>query len=191
MPINYTQTNTTSTLTGSSTVALCSGAGLGNGLLTKDATEGGTPNSSGNGLVIIASDTNDWCVKYTCIISAATTWNAGTWTWRLNVTTANMNVTLISVFICRVNSSGTNQATIGSSTGLSVSMGSTGVKSGTISGSAQSPGVGDVVVVMFCFSNGAMSNQNWNVAPDQNIDSPFTAITRQPRPTSIGHPFIV
>lgn len=89
-----------------------------------------------------------------------------------------MNLTITEIHICRVDSSCVNQATLGSATGLSISLGSTGVKSQNVTqGSSASPSVGDLVLIVFVGSNGAMSDQNINISPDQNIDSPFTAVT--------------
>lgn len=154
------------------------------------ATTGGTPGTTTTSTGISSSGANSVNVQVKCSVASGTTWSAGTWTWRFNVTVANMNITLTDVYICRVNSFGGNQATIGSSTGLSVSMGTTGVKSGNITGSSQTPLAGDNVIIIFQFLNGAMSNQFFSVINDQIIDAPFTVVTRVPRPTSIGHPFI-
>ena len=54
-------------------------------------------------------------------------------------------------------------------------MGTTGVKSGNITGAAQTPSAGDYVNVVFVFSNGAsMSTATFSFTSDQLINSPFT-----------------
>jgi len=85
-----------------------------------------------------------------------------------------MNITWNSVYICRVNSGCANQATIGSSTSLGISLATTGVKSTTVSGAAQSPGAGDLVMIVFGFTNSAHGSQSFLYDVDQNNDSPFT-----------------
>jgi hypothetical protein len=102
-------------------------------------------------------------------------WNAGTYTWRLNVTGSNMNITLTEVHICRISSGGTNLATVGSATGLGISCSSTGVKSGTVTGTAQSHNPGDNIIFLFVFSNGSMSQQTLNITPDQIQNTPIDA----------------
>lgn len=178
MPINYTQTDTNYTFPGAAT--LCSGDTFTTGGASepaKIATNGGTAGSVGTNITLVSSASLDTACIIKCTIDSGTTWAAGTWTWRLNITTSNMNLTLEEVYICRYNSASTpvNQATIGSVTGLAISLGTTGVKSGNITGSAQTPSAGDIVIVSFRFSNGAMSNQTAQATFDQNIDSPFTA----------------
>jgi len=58
-------------------------------------------------------------------------WEKGTFTWRLKVVTANANLSIIEVVLRRVSSTGTVKSTKSSGT-LSVSLGTTGVKSGDI-----------------------------------------------------------
>lgn len=169
MAINFTQTDTFT----ADTNTYCSGRTIRNNSMN-DATDGGSAGSTPISTSCFASDSLVVCNKFKCVVASGLTWASGTWTWRINITTANMNLTLEEVYICRVNSSDVNQATIGSVTALAVSLGSTGVKSGTISGSAQTPSVGDYVSVVFVYSNGAMSAQTFQYTPNQNIDSPFT-----------------
>lgn len=154
------------------------------------AESGGTLGSTPFGLFTAGSETLVVSGIFKCTVNSGVSWNAGTWTWRLNVTSSNMFITLERVYICRVNSSDTNQATIGSATGLGLSLGSTGVLSGNITGSAQTPSAGDYVGIFFVVSNSNMNNQQISYTPDQVINSPFTTTDRTPRPTSIGHPFI-
>jgi hypothetical protein len=84
-----------------------------------------------------------------------------------------MNFTLREVYICRVNSSDVSQATIGSDTAVNTVLTSTGVRSGTISGSAQTPNSGDYVNIVFVFTNGAMTTQSIGVTHNQLIDTPL------------------
>ena len=108
---------------------------------------------------------------------AGVTWDAGTWTIRLNVTTSNMNHTWASVHICRVNSSCVNQESLGSASSLGISLGTTGIKSANVTGSAATPGAGDKILIVLGFSTSSMNEQISDYTMNQNIDSPFTAVT--------------
>lgn len=174
--INYTQTDTAPTCTtGGGGSGFCSPAST-NRATPVLAVGGGTAGTSTPQIAAQSSESNIIGAQFEIQPSASTTWNSGTWTVRINITTANMNLTWTAVYICRVNSSCTNQATIGSATGLNISLGTTGVKSTTVSGSAQTPSAGDIVLVLLLISNGAMSLQTANLTANQNIDSPFTAV---------------
>lgn len=161
MAMTFTQTD--------STTDECSGTSIG-----RTATSGGSAGSTPVSHAISPSATNERANLHTCIVGTAT-WSSGNWTWRLNVTTANMNLTLVQVRIRRHNSACAFQETLGDSGTISVGLNTTGVKSGTISCIAGSPAAGDKVICEFGFSNGAMSTQNFSWTPNQNIDSPFSA----------------
>lgn len=103
------------------------------------------------------------------------TWQAGNYVVRLNVTTAaSGDVTWSDTYICRVNSSSVNQGTVGSLTGQTTSVSSTGVKTHTVSGSEQTADVGDRLYVVLVFSNAETSSVNFSFTPDQVIDTPWS-----------------
>lgn len=109
--------------------------------------------------------------------SSSIAWSSGTWTIRWNVTTANMNVTWGSVFICRVNSSCLNQQTLGSSTSVAVSLGTTGAKSTTVSVSAAtSPSATDRIVIIYSLF-ASMAGQSVTCSPSEinSIDDGLAA----------------
>lgn len=100
-----------------------------------------------------------------------TTWQSGTYTVRLNVTTAVANLNLIEVHICRVNSSCVSQEIVGSSVGLGISMGTIGVKNVDVIGSEQSANVTDRIYIVFIFHAVNHTNPIFGFTPDQNIDT--------------------
>src|SRR5688572_26933059 len=61
-----------------------------------------------------------------------TDWDGGTYTWRYRVTTANTNYNITLVRLIRYGSNGTTEKAVKSSGAISVSCGTTGVKSNTI-----------------------------------------------------------
>lgn len=180
MAIIYTQTDTNGSACNTlSELIACSGLSGGT-TLSKQATVGGTAGVTEWSDTINASSTLIEVFGIEITPDSGVSWDAGTWTVRWNVTTSNMSCTVVAVYVCRVNSSCVNQETIGSATGLSISQGSTGVKSQTVSGSAVTPSAGDKVLVVMAVQNTAMTNQTLGWTPDQNIDSPFTAAPAQP-----------
>jgi len=101
-----------------------------------------------------------------------TNWSAGNWTIPLNVTALNTSLTWDSVYICRVNSSGVSQGTVGSATGLGISLGTTGVNTATVSGSSQTASSTDRVYVVLGIAN-VGANNSFSYKPDQVITSPL------------------
>lgn len=161
----------------------CSGAATPNAAGTELLVVGGNGSGSNYNGQLAAEQTAFGSIA-TLIVPASTNWAAGDWTVRYNVSSANMNMTWVATYICRVSSTCVNQATIGSLTGQSISLGTTGVKSMTVSGSAQTPGATDKIVIMFVFTNGAMTAQSWGAsAISANIDSPFTVVQVEQRLT--------
>jgi hypothetical protein len=141
----------------------------------RECTDGGTAGTSEVTLTLVKNSMADNRIQFECIIVAGTSWDGGTWTVRLNVTTANANIDWDTVVICRLNSSCANQETIGTTNNLAISCGTTGVKSTSVTGAAQSPGVGDKVMVILGFDNGDnMNAQAIGITPSEDIDSPFT-----------------
>ena len=118
----------------------------------RQASVGGTAGSTEQTFSCAASQADDNEFSFECIVPAGSTWGSGDWTINVNFSTGNMDATWASCFICRVNSSCVNQATIGSATGLGIST-SAGAQSTVISGAAQTPSAGDKVIITLGFSN--------------------------------------
>lgn len=178
MAMIFTQTDTNRAIcdTGLEKAA-CSGASTAPPGEPKISEVGATAGSTPGTYSLSSSVSGGGLFTVSCTIPASTTGSAGTWTTRLNITTANMNLTLTSVHICRVDSSCANQETIGSTTGLSISLGTTGVKSVDVTGIAVTLAAGDMVNIVWLANNGAMSTQGAGITPNQDIDSPFSVAT--------------
>lgn len=175
MTVSYQETDTTSVCT---YAVYCSGLSLNTGAGTNhanlQANFNGTAGSGSFTSTMLASGTRLVAWMFELAISNGENWLAGTWTVRLHINTANANVTWTDCFICRVDSGCTNQATIGSVSSLGISLGSTGVKTATVTGAAQTPNANDKVVVLLAFTNSAASLQSTGIIDDQLIDSPFS-----------------
>lgn len=171
--INFTQTDVAANA--SAEAALCSALSENADEESALCAEGASAGSVEKTITSDASASELTALYFECTVAAGVSWGAGLWTVRFNLTTANHQITWDSVYICRVNSSYVNQATIGSATSLGQVLSSTGTKSTTVSGAGQSPSVGDIVIVVFAFSNGNSCPQDIGVTPSLNIDSPFTA----------------
>lgn len=107
-------------------------------------------------------------------------WVAGNYVIRLNVTTANFNVDWVETRMFAVSDACGNLGQIGIDTTVQ-SMGTTGVKTVTIAGSAISPGDLATLYVAFVFTNNnAFMLQVWQVTGDQLIDTPFVMANKKP-----------
>lgn len=137
----------------------------------KLATIGATFGSVSN---TVSINGNRWGIQFKLAVNSGINWNAGTWTWKLNINTSNSNVVLNDVYVCRVNASDSSQSTIGSRTGINTALSSTGILSGTVTGSSQTPSAGDYVNIVFVFSKTGAGTQSFTFIPDQQITSPFT-----------------
>jgi hypothetical protein len=165
----------TATAAGAGKIAACSGATpIGTQAQTSTATIGGT---SGGAVTVGGTQfdigTNLAAVYMEIDPAAGDQWKAGNYVVRLNVTTLNANITWTGTYICRLNSSNVSQATIGSLTGQTTSLGSTGVKTHTVSGAAQTPAAGDKIYIVCVFSVVTSNNQSFGWTPNQDIDTPL------------------
>lgn len=171
MAVIFTQTDATATC---GQTAYCSAMPVGSpNNNNRRCTPGGTPGVTPASIQVNASDADHIYIWFELIVQDGSAWNAGNWTVRLDVSTANAAISWDQVDICRINSSCVSQASIGVQGGV-VSMAGTGVKTfATITGSAQAPNNGDKVMVLLTFSNIAGVGSNLSFLPDVNIDSPF------------------
>jgi hypothetical protein len=142
---------------------------------SRAAAEGGTAGSLEVTLTLVASTTDRRTLMFSMTPGGTDTWAAGNWTVPINVTTAGVaGMSWASTFICRVNSGGVNQATIGSLTGQAITFNTAGVVSMTISGASQTPAAGDKVYIVLGFTNTVTMGKTFGVTPSQTITSPFT-----------------
>src|SRR4029453_16424859 len=175
MAVIYAQT---ATVAPAGALVACSGAVLIGGGQEQEClcTVGGT---AGGAVVVGGSQFDAGAGQAGVMFEIAPTntiWAAGSWTFRLNVTTANATVTWTDTYICRLNSANVSQATIGSLTGQTTSLSTTGVKTHTVTGAAQTPAASDKVYIVLVF-NCTGANQTLGVTFNQNIDSPFEVPT--------------
>lgn len=162
-------------------VASCSGRGV---TSTGNLTSRYEPSGAGSDTAVFSfasSETNVVTATWWWTPDTGITWDAGDWTVRFNVTSSNMNLTITEIHLCQVSSACANVATLGSATGLSIALSTTGVKTQTVTqGSTATPSAGDKLLIVFVGTNGAMSSQSATITHDQNIDSPFTAASFTP-----------
>lgn len=175
---------------GGAAVAACSGRSVssagGNGAYATDQT---AP-ASGVASTLGSSDSLRVGTNVMCAPAIAA-WAGGTYGVTFDVTSANMNLTLNEIHLCRVDSSCGAIATIGSLTGIARGLGSTGAVTHNVTGSADTHGSTDILVVVFVFTNGAMSSQSVTAAvtiatPIDDGVAGFTAKSRRSTNSSIG-----
>ena len=157
----------------------CSGRSLtGKTPVIVEAEVGGAGTSTTSSPTIAAGETNVVAVNIELVVPAGATWGSGTWTIKINITTANSSVTWTEVYVCRVSSGCVSQASIGSATGLGISLGTTGVKSANVAGAAQTPAAGDKVIVVLVFTGAGHGSDSFafdHSAGNSEVLSPFTS----------------
>jgi len=178
MAISYQETDTAADCGNG---VYCKGGTAQVSFFDSEAILGGTAGTA-HSITIGATASDSEAINFDLVPAASVAWVSGTWTVRLNVTTANTNITWDSVWICRVSSGCVSQATIGSSSALGISFSTTGIKMATVSGSTQSPAASDKVILVFGFSNAsATMTQAFSITANQLIDSPFAVVLPVPR----------
>ena len=175
MARTYQQTGSVASIDASS---YCGGGADNNSAnMLRAASSGGAAASTGQTVSLSSGGTTaELGVWWDVAVSTGTSWDAGDWVVRYNITTGNMDVDLQEVYICRVNASSVSQATIGSTTGLALGT-TAGVLSVTITGAAQTPSADDNVRITSVWSNNSsMTADSIIILADQLIDSPFTTL---------------
>lgn len=100
---------------------------------------------------------------------------SGNWTTRLNVTTANHQITLDEIHICHVDSGYTAKNTLGSLTAIGASLSSTGVQEHVVNqGSGITIAAGDLIIIIYAFDNAQAMPQAIGYTPDQITIGPGT-----------------
>lgn len=137
-------------------------------------TGSGTPGTFG--VDSSASDLNFVWVELDDLSGYSDDDTTGDWTWRLNVTNGNMQVTLDEVHICHTDSSYTAKTTVtAGQTGLGINLSTAQVYSST---QAQTGALNsfdpdnDKIIVIFAVDNAQAMNQLIDIQFNQNITAP-------------------
>lgn len=156
-------------------VEMCAASpnGLGKAVASHRAVEGGTAGTAASRIQTNDGPTTESLLMYQLEGISDTAWAAGSWIVRTNVTTANVNLTLEEVHICRASSNCASLATVGSATGLGIVM-NAGVHSVNVTGTAQVAGTTDDAYIVLIF-NAATGKQLIEVTPNQIIEMPTAA----------------
>lgn len=179
-----TYTFTESNTTGISQAASCGGVSTAtaNFVMTTGTATTGTI-STGN---VSAGTSESWTFTSASSDPGVTSWDSGNWVVGINISSADSNMTWASSCVFQLNSGGTLVNTVGTLTGQTTSLGSTGLKNHTVSGSAESPSASDRVQVVVVFSCGAphgncsVSFTVGTAANGETVASPIV----QPTPSS-------
>lgn len=179
MGLVYTQTGTGATC---GTSAACSGETLnGNSPVARQCSIGGTTDDTGLTVAVpaAAGGATVAAMMFETDPIGRTSWEAGDWVVRLNVTSASSASLIVSaVYVCRLNSSCTPLATVGSLTSLTVGLDTTGVKTFTVSGSSlPTTSTSDrAYFVIVTTSSNFFAPESFQFAPNQDIDSPIVPL---------------
>lgn len=152
----------------------CSGLSLGTGRSNRSMVESGTPGTSDKSFTVKTEAIKVHAMFETNIVAPNQPWwPAGTWTFRFNVTGhAGLSARIRRVFICRVNSSGVNLATVGSKN-VTIAC-SFGVKTVTVTGVETNGDADDRIYVVVGFDRIGGGNVVVKFRPNQNLDTPLT-----------------
>ena len=140
-----------------------------------DARSGGFPGTVEVVPELVNSETRVNVVVFSTLDLGVISWGSGTHTVRLNITTGNSSLTWEDTYVCRVNTSCTNQETLGSLTSQAIDISSTGVQTMNITGSSTTALSTDRLVYVLAFSNSSDhgGNDGFGYTPDQLIDTPI------------------
>lgn len=153
----------------------CSGATAHTSGVVLGLNENGTP-GQGQGNVTLPAQLTRACLWFSSLANQpnATSWPAGDWVVPINVTVKNNFMYLEEVHICRVGSDCSNKGSVGSQTGIGLQLNSTGVKTITIAGSAQTADAGDRIYIVCVLRNDHNSqSQAIQVKADQVVTTPL------------------
>ncbi len=171
MPITLVQTDDASDL---APFDYCGGL-LDDAAPAQAGVVGGTAGSSA---VSITCDNGlkDVTISYLNVFSESgvpnsTAWEAGNWTLRTEITTADMDLTDLDCCVRRVNSAGVNQQTIILVADLGDAT-TTGVKSVTAAGTSADASATDRILVDYLVFNANNMGDTFAFSPSQNIDTP-------------------
>lgn len=175
MAITLTQTDTVPSDTGlprSLTLLAVDGS-----TTTRRATSGGTAGSSEVTDSIGGSEVGS--LASAAFLSApgepgSTSWEAGTWTFRFEITTANMFLTWDRIACAAVRNGATSGQVFTTDTAVGIAIDTTGVKSKSETGSAVSADATDQIEALYGISNGSSMAQSYGYTPSQDIDTPVT-----------------
>ena len=170
MTTSYQETDTAA---GLGSIQACSPVAVSGGPVSKAATIAGTAGTATLTVTVARSlQSPSTCLMFQLGPGIAT-YPAGTYTLRINVTTASpAGVTWDGIYLCRRTSGGAAVSTVGSVTGLAVAMNSTGVKSANVSGASDTGATTDVLYIVMTFANTG-SAATFQMKSDQLIDTPL------------------
>ena len=174
MVIILTETDTSSDDVFNSTDGCGLGAVTNSVTSSKEATNGGTAGVTAISITLDAVQANIDTIEFESAAGEpnSTSWESGTWTIRIEITTANMNITGWGAKACRRNSAGVPQEGLGSVAGVG-DFATVGVKTATITGSASvGAAATDQIGIMVTPTNNTAKTQAFAYKPSQNIDTP-------------------
>jgi len=144
----------------------------------RTATVSGTPGTTADVIKINHPNTgNKVAICFTIDPEDSATWDTDTAIIRLDVDIGNAELTWEDTYLCRVNSVGVNQETIGSTTGQATDLEFAGLKTMNVSCSSTTPSAGDRLVIILAFdSPGAHGNAQITCTPGEDMDIPINPV---------------
>jgi len=183
--LNQTDTAATCSIPGSGNV-WCAGVTAGGDVnRTFDMRDGGTLGGTALHCTVVPGTILQVNMAFVSNAIGETTWDSGDYITRANLTTGVGNTSLEEIHVCRINTSCTNEESLGSigdyggAGGLGISVNSTGVIERTISCVAGGTGgasvaTTDKIAIVYVFINThAHASRTPYFTPDQIVETPI------------------
>ena len=176
---NYQQTDTTAVQCSSTEAIACSSAAAAaTGAAGREAADSGSAGSVEWTSQMSDTDPIEVCGWFESATVADTSWAAGDWVVRINVSTGDTQ-NWDAVHVCRVTSDCSSvEATVGSNTGIAKALNAGGTFTETVSGSAQAGAASSDLwlIVLACTETQAHGNSAIGITPSLIIDTPLAAL---------------
>jgi hypothetical protein len=172
----FTELDTAASQCDSTEALACSGGTLASTSSSALIDEGGTAGSTADSVQI--SDNTQRVIYWfeSDQIGSGSTWPSGTFTVRVNITSADSDGQWDHTHVCRVSSTCGSPSAVGNLTNQNTALSTTGVKTHSVSGSSQTPNATDLILIVLTFEDtAAHGNMSVDITPNQDIDTPLTA----------------
>lgn len=164
------------------TIVSCSGGTVADGPVNRAAVFGGTAGTTEATFNLKNPATTRAAVFFEITPQNGLEWQTGTAIIRLNVTTANANLTWRHTRICRLSSACADIVTYGSLLAHNTPLDTTGVKTVNVPCTATTPNDGDKIYIILIFdSAGTHGNDSAGFIPNQLLNLPLAVPARRGR----------
>lgn len=181
MAIDWVQEDTAATC---GAISACSGQTVPGSATTDHSMAEGATAGNTEVLLDIPAGTNDIRAFFQSDQVGELTWEAGTWTVDINISTAANNLFITGVWICRVDDTCTSVATVASDTTFNRDISAAGTQTFSLSGVATDDTDGgaetdSAYVILRVQNDHSMTSRTLGITPNETISAPIeSTVTR-------------